>query len=127
MGNIFILKTHQFAGSLQSIEPIMIIAPFGINTEFETTEKVKAITSADGLQTNFFRKTNLEVRQNNTIHAKLAIGKHGALFGSWNLSGSKNHELVMACDTAHPIYKGLIEFFNEAWADSKPIDMGGAP
>ena len=97
---------HKLKEALEQIAPITkLIAPFGINDTWIINlfdENIKKITKGSS----------------NNEHRKVAIGKNGAIFGSWNFSeGSRlfKHELIAICEKGSKEYNKLNEMFDRIW------------
>ena len=92
--------------ALEQIAPITkLIAPFGINDAWIINlfdKDIKKITKGDS----------------NNEHRKIAIGKNGAIFGSWNFSeGARlfKHELIAICKKDSKEYNKLNVMFDRLW------------
>ena len=71
-----------------------------------------------------------EVRLNNKVHSKLAIGLKGFIIGSWNFSDNSSnnmHESILKVDyeTAPLLQTELANYFEALWERSTPIHKEG--
>lgn len=74
----------------------------------------------------FFIPSKWDVRLNNKIHSKLAIGLKGFVIGSWNFSDNSSnmmHESILKVDyeSAPILQKELADYFEKIWNRSTPI------
>ena len=116
-----------FIKGLSAIFPKKIIAPFGFC--FKNVNHLKIITlPAYAHQTAKLNPT-WEVRTNNKIHAKLAIGYYGILLGSWNFtptSTKDKHEvgIVIPAKQDFGIQWEFKEYFDKLWERSSALKKG---
>lgn len=89
-----------------------IIAPYGFSMpypKFEFTKTCRIISLPECWQR--CNKQNVEIRTLHDIHAKMAIGYNGVLFGSFNFSKTNtNKELIAYFDSPQEIEESLCEF-----------------
>jgi phosphatidylserine/phosphatidylglycerophosphate/cardiolipin synthase-like enzyme len=99
-----------------------IIAPFGITVpykNFEFRKKCRIICMP--WRVKHCNTKNTEIKTMRTIHAKMAIGQKGVIFGSFNFSSkSKRIELIAFFDKPEEILK-FQDKFNYWWNLSKPV------
>lgn len=119
---IRLLEEYEYQYYFISIEPFALVAPFGLYWEFEPKQKTRVITCEGNEEC--FENPFYETRINNNVHAKLAVGSRGAIFGSWNWSllhpkATKHRELVLFVEPQESLYKQLLNWFERRWFKSK--------
>jgi len=96
-----------------------MIAPFGFSipyTKFDFRTKCRLICQPEHTEKN--EAYNIEIRTSPRLHAKLAIGFNGILFGSFNFSDSKLKEIVAFSNKPKDIEDALSEF-DYWWENAK--------
>lgn len=117
MANEFLRSHAGIWSRLIEIEPHSIIAPFGFNVpdwvkyRLPCINRLKIIMKDEQART----LTNLtddlcEIKFLNRIHTKMAIGKDGLLFGSFNFTQSKQQEVMLFITDSDLITKANHEF-----------------
>ncbi|RZN62014.1 MAG: hypothetical protein EF811_03915 [Methanonatronarchaeia archaeon] len=105
---------------LKQINPYKIIAPYGLpdklaninNNYIDEKHKTNILTIKEE---TIPRISNIEIRTNNKIHAKLWIGKQKTAIGSWNYTETNKHDYFIIKKTTPSIES----FFNEIWRRSR--------
>jgi phosphatidylserine/phosphatidylglycerophosphate/cardiolipin synthase-like enzyme len=99
-----------------------IIAPFGIIVpykNFQFRKKCRIICMP--WRAKHCNNKNTEIRTMSAIHAKIAIGQKGVIFGSFNFSTkSKRIELIAYFDQTDEILK-FQNKFDYWWAKATPV------
>ena len=65
-----------------------------------------------------------DIRTNNKIHSKIAIGKKGFIIGSWNFSDNSTnnmHESILKIEYDWNIKQKLEEYFDTLWERSTEL------
>lgn len=127
-----LISPYELEYELRSIEVHSMIVPFPTKLIDNLPAPIRVITTPEGAAK---LNGNTEVRILECLHAKLAIGKKGAIFGSWNFSKSnyqytdspsRHIEGVLKIDDCDPIFHDLEKFFENWWVMArKPIEQMG--
>ena len=99
-----------------------LIAPFGFSTpykDYNFQTKCRLICQPEHAEKN--KDFNTEIRISPRMHAKLAIGFNGVLFGSFNFSNSKQKEIIVFSNNPKDIEDALSEF-DFWWAGAKAME-----
>ena len=70
------------------------------------------------------KKNEWEIRSNNKIHSKIAIGKIGFIIGSWNFSDNSTnnmHESILKLEYDWTMKQKLDDYFNTLWERSSEV------
>ena len=118
----------KYKDALNEIIPWKIIAPFGFDIEGYKNLNLKIIVT----DKKCIKRTSpsWEYRTNKQVHAKIAIGNHGILLGSWNFTNNSTHnrhEAAVAIgydDTTLEFFQEYNVFFDEIWARGKEVEDG---
>lgn len=112
-----------------SIEPFAVIAPFNMFNGKHINYPLKVITTPDAVPK--FNPIHCEIRTLKNLHAKLVLGRKGALLGSWNftLANYKSDispptwvELIIKVPAGTEEFNKLEKFFDYLWELAKPIE-----
>jgi hypothetical protein len=90
-----------------------IIAPFGfehITPAFDFENKARIICLPHKAYVERSKKYNADIKTIPRIHAKLAVGCSGVLFGSFNFTKSKLKECVVFSEAEQDIEDAMCEF-----------------
>ncbi len=93
-----------------------VIAPFGFSMPYNNWKfdsEARIITQPDQEYVTKTLQYNCKVKTIPRVHAKLAVGLYGVLFGSFNFTNSKQKELVAYSEKPEDIEDALNEF--ERW------------
>lgn len=118
---------HRLIQALINIKPSKIISFSPVNLEALKDRTMMVIMNTQQYKNNPFDiPEKWEVRLNNKIHAKIAIGINGFIIGSWNFSDNSTftmHESVLKVDyeTAPKLQQELASFFEKLWERSSPV------
>ncbi len=113
-----LLIEHEYKKWFEKIKPYLLIAPFGLNWNYNPPTSCMVITKKDYLKD--FKHKNFKLKTYQNMHAKLAIGDNALLVGSWNWSlthdtAARTREIVIMINKNTPLYEELIEYFGKMW------------
>ena len=113
--------------ALISIKPRKIISFSPVNLEALKDREISVIMNTKQFRDRPFDiPDKWQVRLNNKIHAKIAIGSNGFIIGSWNFSENSTqnmHESVLRVnfESAPKLQQELSDFFEKLWERSSEI------
>ena len=117
-----LVSPYELEYELRCIEPHSLLVPYPTTLVNNLPDGIRIITCPE----NANRLTgNSIVKVLDCLHAKIAVGKKGALLGSWNFSKSNykypnspsiHIEAVLKIDTCDPIFPDIEKFFETWWA-----------
>lgn len=115
---------HRMITALLEIEPIKMISFSQIDIRQLDNLHLQVIINTKFLPKQRMNEWN--IRTNNKVHSKIAIGKKGVLFGSWNFSQQSTlmmHEIVTMVRKEDDIttWQILNNYFETLWARSTPV------
>ena len=122
-----LVSPYELEYELRSIEAHSMIVPYPTRLIDDLSAKIRIITTPENA---YKLNGNCEKRTLESLHAKIAIGKKGALFGSWNFSKSnykfqespsRRIEGVIKIDFCEPLFKELEAYFNGWWSMARPV------
>jgi len=103
-----------YVDALKSIDLQFLIAPFGFDIKGFEEFSLQIITKPKYEPTHYRR---WQIKTNNKIHAKLAIGSKGVIIGSWNFTNNSTenaHECSVVIDDVK-IIKETEAYFKKIW------------
>ena len=103
--------------AIQNIDLRFLIAPFGFELNGFEESALQIITKPQFEPTHYRR---WQIKTNNKIHAKLAIGTKGVIVGSWNFTNNSTqnaHEcsIVIYKEDDPKIIESCTEYFKKIW------------
>ena len=101
---------------LLGIQPTKIIAPFGLEGVYKQNASGAKVICQPGKLADY-RLGNIELKTNNSVHAKLWLNDTEAVYGSWNFSDSGFIEIAVHTNDPDEV-RGFHEMFDAIWRRS---------